>query len=114
MKLGAKQELFATLLGRLLREIDKRGYSTRVGEVFRPPEMAAIYAERGQGIKNSNHTRKIAVDLFLVVDGVLKWDGPVYKELGEWWEAQHELCRWGGRFRNRDVYHFSLEHGGIK
>lgn len=27
-------------------------------------------------------------------------------------EMQHELCRWGGRFK--DGNHYSLEHNGVK
>lgn len=114
MTLGEKQELFAVLLGRLLLEVDRRGYASRVGEVYRPPETARIYAERGTGIVNSLHTLKLAVDLFLSVDGRVIWDGPPYALLGEWWNAQHELASWGGHFARRDVYHFSVSHRGIR
>jgi hypothetical protein len=34
--------------------------------------------------------------------------------LGEFWESLHPLCCWGGHFRNRDPYHFSVTHGGVK
>jgi len=33
-----------------------------------------------------------------------------HRPFGEWWEQLHELCRWGGRFR--DGNHYSFEHEG--
>jgi hypothetical protein len=123
--LGQKQELFALLLGRLLTEACvTRGLGVRVGEVYRPPEMAAIYAKKGLGITKSLHCIKLAVDLFVddpSVPGASEmWVPDTYKGLGEWWEAQHDLCRWGGRFKRADgtpkpdPYHFSVEHEGVK
>lgn len=84
-----------------------------MGEVLRTPEMAAIYAEQGKGIKNSVHTKKLAADMFLSIDGNVTWDNDDYLVLGEKWESMHELCRWGGRFKNRDSVHFSLIHNGV-
>lgn len=50
------------------------------------------------------------LDLHLFRDG--KWLSSTedHRALGEWWEQQHELCRWGGRFS--DGNHYSLEHDG--
>jgi hypothetical protein len=39
-------------------------------------------------------------------------DTDVHRPLGEWWEKQHELCRWGGRFG--DGCHYSVAHRGLK
>jgi hypothetical protein len=115
MTLGEKQELFSRLYWRLLRKAEQLGYGVRQGEVYRPREMAAIYAAKGLGIKDSNHTRKIAADIILSVDGTVAWSGEPYQKLGDYWKSLHPLCRWGGDFRHiRDVYHFSLEHRGIK
>jgi hypothetical protein len=68
----------------------------------------------------SMHKLKIAVDLNLFMGGVWKVEPVDFKELGEWWEKQHELCRWGGRFGETspgagdgyDSNHFSLTHDG--
>jgi len=119
MRLGAKQELFARLLPRLIDKAHRLGYEVRIGEVYRSPEEARRLAKAGKGISNSNHTRKLAVDLFLSVVGVdgrrdVTWDCAYYDRLGEWWKKQHPLCRYGGDFRNRDCVHFSLEHNGVK
>ena len=113
MTLGQKQELFAALVPGLIAKAIHLGYGVRIGEVYRSPEQARRNAELGIGIANSNHTRKLAIDLFLSVDGQVTWDLDDYAKLGEHWKAQHELARWGGDFRTRDGVHFSLEHNGV-
>lgn len=116
MKLGAKQELFSRLLPRLYDKAHELGFEIRGGELYRPKEMAAIYAQRGLGIQNSLHCLKLAIDFNLFLDGeyITSSEHPKLIELGEWWEEQHDLARWGGRFARRDGGHFSLEHGGVK
>jgi hypothetical protein len=63
------------------------------------------------GHKNSCHKLKLARDLYLTRDGEYLTDTEDYRELGEWWEKQHDLCRWGGRFA--DGNHFSFWHNGM-
>ena len=113
MNLGQKQELFSRLFGELICWVYDQGYALRIGEVHRPPETAEIYAKIGKGIKNSAHTRKLAADIFLVKDGQVTWAVEDYAELGEHWKSLHELCRWGGDFKNRDAVHFSIFHSGV-
>ncbi len=112
MRLGEKQELFAQLLPRLLDEAHRLGYRVRMKELYRPQEMADLYASRGSGIRNSLHCKSLALDLILFRDGEPLWDTPEYEEVGEFWEGIHPLARWGGRFN--DGCHFSLEHEGVK
>ena len=112
MTLGDKQRLFGKLLGNLLVHIYSQGYEVSVDWCYRPPEVAAYYASIGVGIRNSLHTLKLAADLNLFKDEVWLRSTDDHKPIGEWWEAQHELCRWGGRFG--DGNHYSLEHEGRK
>jgi hypothetical protein len=112
MRLGQKQELFAHLYAMLILHAVALGFKVRLGEVMRTKEQAALYAEQGKGIKNSNHIKLLAGDLNLMKNGVYQTKTSQYRELGEWWEKQHPLCRWGGRFN--DGCHFSLEHNGVK
>ena len=65
------------------------------------------------GHKDSNHKRKLAIDIDLFLDGryYLTETGD-HRKLGEFWESLHPLCRWGGRFG--DGNHYSIEHGGVK
>lgn len=114
MNLGQKQELFAELFGKLILWVYKKGYALRIGEVHRPKVTAEHYASIGKGIKNSAHTRKLAADIFLVKGGKVTWNVDDYAELGKYWKGLHELCRWGGDFKGRDAFHFSIEHQGVR
>jgi len=114
MKLGKKQELFARLYWRLLQHIEEAGYQVRIGETWRSKAAAEDNARRGVGIINSVHRLKLAVDLNLFKNGRYLTSSDDHQAFGAWWEDQHELCRWGGRFKNRDGNHYSLEHHGVK
>lgn len=110
LTLGQKQRLFARLVGQLLTRAYAEGYEVSLGETYRPPETADLYARQGRGIANSLHGAKLAIDLNLFRDGRYLPSTESHRQLGEWWEAQHPLCRWGGRFE--DGGHYSLTHGG--
>ena len=114
MTLREKQSVFSVLVAKLMLEADRRGYEITLGEAWRPPEMAELYAKQGKGIKNSLHTQRLAIDLNLFKDGVYLGRSEAYRPLGEWWEAQSLKdrydCCWGGRFG--DGNHFSISHGG--
>jgi len=113
MKLGKKQELFMRLLPKLINKAHEMGYEIRGGDLFRDKRVHGIVGEKvGYGYKNSAHKLKIAIDLNLFENGIWLRNTEDHKELGIWWEAQHELCRWGGRFN--DGNHYSLEHNGNK
>ena len=112
MTLREKQSFFAALVANLIEEAFQRGYEVTFGEAYRSPEEAARLAKLGKGIKNSLHTSRLAVDLNLFKDGKYLSSTESHRPLGEWWERQHPLCRWGGRFN--DGNHYSLEHEGRK
>lgn len=135
MTLGQKQRIFSRLVGLLLLKAYALGLEVSLGEVLRSPERAirnsetcrhckqhisehgtSDYCPKGPtkfkavGIADSLHCLKLAVDLNLFKNGRYLQATKSYRELGLWWEKQHELCRWGGRFG--DGGHFSLAHGG--
>lgn len=112
MTLGEKQSLFCRLAARLIEQAFAAGYEARFGETYRTPEQAALNAKLGIGIAHSVHCDRLAIDLILFREGVWLQRSEQYAELGEWWEQQHELCRWGGRWKRADGNHFSLEHEG--
>lgn len=105
-----KQSLFARLVAELIVQASAEGYDVTFGEAYRSPEEAARLAKLGVGIRRSLHCDRLAIDLNLFKDGKYLQQTEQYRALGEWWEARHELCRWGGRFN--DGNHFSLEHEG--
>ena len=114
LTLGQKQELFTRLIcTKLVPFALRRGYEIRGGEWWRSPAAAAEYARTGKGIKNSNHRKKLAWDINLFKDGKYLTSTEDHRELGEYWEKLHPLCRWGGRFRRRDGNHYSLIHAGV-
>lgn len=117
------QQLFPRLLAELIRFAYQRGYSLRLGEAFRPPETAAVYAKKGVGIARSLHTERLAIDLLLHVDGVYQTDSATYEPLGQYWESLSTpgvTCCWGGHFKDAkgkpkpDGGHFSITYGGRK
>ena len=113
MRLGEKQELFARLLPGLLDEAHRLGFAIRMGDLFRSPEVFGAVGEPGPyGHPRSAHKLKLAIDLNLFYNGQFIRSTRGHIELGEWWERQHPLCRWGGRFN--DGNHYSLEHNGRK
>lgn len=110
--LREKQSLFAQLVARLILWAHASGYEVTFGEAWRSKEEAARLAKLGTGIARSLHTDRLAIDLNLFKAGQYLTSARAHAPLGEWWEKQHELCRWGGRFG--DGNHYSLEHGGRK
>ena len=112
MTLGAKQELFMRMLPRLIDKAHELGFEIRGGDLFRDPRVHGAVGEKlGYGHKNSCHKVKLAIDLNLFKDGHYLPSTEDHRELGEWWEKQNELCRWGGRFA--DGNHYSLWHNGM-
>jgi hypothetical protein len=112
MTLREKQSLFARLIGTLIAQIYVSGYECTLDWGYRPPEVAAYYASIGIGIRSSLHTLKLAQDINLFRNGIWQRDTDSHRPFGVWWESQHELCSWGGRFG--DGNHYSLSHDGIR
>lgn len=118
MTLRQKQSLFAKLAARLIQRAYLTGYEVTFGEALRMPAQARANARAGRGISNSLHLSKLAIDLNLFRDGRYLRSTESHRALGEWWEQQHELCRWGGRFKDYkgrpkpDGNHYSMAHGG--
>lgn len=113
MSLIELQRLFCRLAAELIQQAITMGYQPRLGEAWRTPEQAQWNAEHGTGIANSLHLERLALDLLLDnADGEWLTKTDDYQPLGEWWEKQHELCCWGGRFSRPDGNHFSLAYQG--
>ena len=104
MTLSEKQRLFSKLLADLIQWAYKQGFEVTMGECFRTPEQAALNAQKGSGIANSLHTKRLAVDLNLFVEGQYQPTTEAHRPLGEYWESLHPLCRWGGRFNDGNHY----------
>ncbi len=113
MKLGDKQRLFMRLLPRLIDYIHECGYECTGGDLYRDPRSHGALGEEGPyGEPFSCHKSKLAIDINLFKDGIYLTKTEDHQPIGEWWEKQHPLCCWGGRFD--DGNHYSLTHGGMK
>lgn len=115
MKLGEQQELFLRLEARLIDKAleigDRNNFTVRGGDAFRDPRVHGAYGEKkSYSAASSMHKLKMARDLNFIRKGVLLNNRSEFIEIGEWWEKQHELCRWGGRWN--DYGHFSLTYDG--
>lgn len=114
MSLLAKQVEFTRCVGLLLDWAFVTGNEVVLAEAYRTREQAELYARAGKGILNSNHCKKLAVDLFRYKDGTVSWEFEDYRALGDYWKTLHPLARWGGDMpRLRDAVHFSFEHNGV-
>lgn len=111
MTLRQKQSFFVELIAILIAEANRKGYELTFGEAYRSPEEALRLSKLGKGIKNSNHTIRLAVDFNLFRDGKYLSSTESHRELGEYWESLNPLCKWGGRFG--DGNHYSFEHNGV-
>lgn len=115
MTLGEQQRRFLPLVAKLIDFAYAQGFELTAGELYRPPEQAALNAQHGSGIANSLHILRLAIDLQLFKDGQYLTDSAAYKSLGDFWKTLDPQCAWGGDFTPRvDGNHFSLSWGGIK
>lgn len=103
---------FTALLPGLIQQAHNLGLECAAGEVQRDARVAALNAQSGAGIRNSVHIHGLAIDLHLYRSGKYLPQTSDHAELGAWWEQQHPLARWGGRFG--DGNHYSFEWQGRK
>lgn len=106
MTLSEKQQLFAQQVAQLIEHINLMGYQCTLGEAYRTPEQAAIYAKEGKGIKDSLHCKRLAVDLNLFKNGVYLEDSKEYTNFGVFWERLDPKNRNGRNFPQGDANHF--------
>jgi hypothetical protein len=113
MTLSDKQFEFARTMAEFELWIAARWKYTR-GEGYRSPQEAERLAKLGKGIKNSNHCKKLAQDLFIFDEHGNPWNDDVYRQAAEKWVTMHELARAGHYFKGRDSVHFSFIHNGVQ
>ncbi len=121
MKLLQAQFLFSRLVPRLIDRAHALGFEVTWGDAYRDPRVFGNIGEKkGYGHPKSAHKQRLAVDLNLFSDGQYLGTTEAHQMLGEWWEQQHPMARWGGRFRDKkgnpasDGNHYSVEFEGVK
>ena len=83
-------------------------YAERMGYKLTFSEAYAYKSDK-RHIKNSNHYRRLAIDLNLFKDGKYLKKTEDHRILGEFWESLGNA--WGGRID--DGNHYSIEYKGI-
>jgi hypothetical protein len=107
------QSEFAAMVPRLIDRARDLGFEVTIGDAYRDPRVhGSIGTKLGYGHPRSGHKQRLAIDLNLFLNGEFLDSTEAHKELGSWWEKQHPLARWGGRFE--DGNHYSFEWGGMK
>lgn len=114
-----KQSEFLKTVAIFILKATEMGYQLTLGEAWRPPELAKLYAEQGKGIERSLHIDRLAIDINAFKDGKYldgreAWQIPLLTQLGKLWESLDSQCAWGGRFVRKDYNHYSFEHKGVK
>lgn len=114
-----KQSKFLQTVAIFIQKSTEMGYQLTLGEGWRPPELAQLYAKDGRGISNSLHCQRLAIDLNafskgIWLDGSQDWQIPLLTQLGKLWESLDPLCAWGGRFERKDYNHYSFTNNGVK
>lgn len=99
---------FARALAHLILWTRQQGYTITLGEAERPPEVAALYARDGRGITDSQHTRRLAADLHLYINGRYQTDSAAHAPIGAYWESLDHRAKWGGRFPRPDGNHYEF------
>lgn len=113
MTLRQIQSEFAAHIPKLIEHAISLGYEVTLGDAYRDPRVhGELGVKMGYGHAKSAHKQRTALDLNLFRNGEYLEGTEVHRALGEWWERQHPLARWGGRFA--DGNHYSFEIGGVK
>jgi hypothetical protein len=105
MTLRQKQSRFAHMVALLILHAEQLGYELTFGDAYRDARVS-------YGLASSLHRQRLAIDLNLFKDGRFLQATADHEPLGHYWEAIGGC--WGGRFRDPDGNHYSLEHGGVK
>ena len=113
MSLRKLQSDFAFQVSKLIGYIYEQGYEVTLGDAYRDPRVHGNMGTKlAYGHSKSAHKIRLAIDLNLFKDGEFLEGSNAQEIFGDWWEKQHPLARWGGRFN--DGNHYSFEVNGVK
>lgn len=108
MSLSQEQAAFLLDACRLIQYATQYGWTVTGGELARTPEQQEIYFKTGKSkTMQSNHLRRLAIDLNFLKDGLPIYDKAQLAAIGDYWEGLHPYNRWGGKFQSfTDTPHF--------
>jgi len=113
MKLSEQQQLFTKDLYKLMAYAFVYGFEITLGEAYRTNNQQILYfygytlimiggvpkivkTDRKSKTLNSNHKKRLAIDLNLFKDGKITWEWEDYEVLGRYWVSLDPKNRWGG------------------
>jgi hypothetical protein len=110
MNLSSEQNAFLGDVAKLIQFIINHDPTMMItgGELFRTPEQEQIYVSQGKSkTMNSNHLRRLAIDLIFIQAGKLVSDKNSLQAYGDYWQSLNPVNRWGGNFKSiLDCPHF--------
>ena len=110
MSISKQQCEFALNVARLIAYINVKKYGCTLGEAYRTEEQAKIYAKLGTGVVDSQHRKRLAVDLNLFSPkGEYLTRTKDHEPFGVFWESLHPKNKWGGRRKKPDGNHYERE-----
>ena len=101
-KLLDAQMAFAKAVPSLINKAHEMGFQVTLGDAYRDPRTK-------YGAKNSNHKKRLAIDLNLFKDGEYLTHTDDHRALGEWWLREYKESNWGGLFNDGNHYEWIYE-----
>jgi peptidoglycan L-alanyl-D-glutamate endopeptidase CwlK len=113
MSLSDEQAKFLLDACKLIEYATKKGWTVTGGEMYRTQAQQEIYFKEGKTkTLQSNHMRRLAIDLNFLKDGKPVWDKSQLADVGKFWESLNSFNRWGGNFKSLpDTPHFERNVG---
>lgn len=116
MKLSDQQAIFTKNVVCLIYYlIDVLGWKVVIGEVWRREVTQKWLFKKGwTKTLNSDHRYKLAVDLFVWIEGIFlnnaKENKEVMKSAGDYWKTLNKQNYWGGDYKTFcDINHFGMK-----
>lgn len=108
MSLVNEQAAFLLDAARLIQKATETGWTVTGGELYRTAEQQEIYVKSGRSkTMNSNHLKRLAIDLNFFKDGKLIYDQNALQSIGNYWESLSPKNSWGGNWDSfKDTPHF--------
>lgn len=108
MSMVKQQAAFLLDACKLIEFATKQGFEVTGGELYRTEAQQVIYFQTGKSkTMDSNHLKRLAIDLNFIQEGKLIYDMPLLEPIGKFWESLNPANRWGGHFKSLiDMPHF--------
>lgn len=108
MSMVSEQFMFLQDVAKLIQFCVSEGIIVTGGELYRTEEQQQIYVRTGRSkTMNSNHLKRLAIDLNFFIDGKLCYDVPSLSKIGTYWESLSPHNSAGMFWKSfKDVPHF--------